>query len=328
MDTYPIDTCSLEKYYPHLNGKQLCEQYKEHLSDFKDWKEKDHACEWLVYPENIGEYLSIDETAISAGELYTLVTNKAAKGKKGALVAIVEGTASEKVIEVIEKISEDKRDRVKEVTLDLSDSMRKIVRRCFPEADRVIDRFHVQKLAYDALQEIRIAYRWDAINEETEAMEQAKLAGTKYEPKLLQNGDSKKQLLARSRYLLFKSADKWTEKQKQRAELLFELYPDLKKAYSLTHSLRMIFSKNSVKDAARLSLARWYNKVAESEFKSFNTIAATVYEHYEEILNFFINRSTNASAESFNAKIKAFRATLRGVVDMDFFLFRLTNIYA
>ena len=54
----------------------------------------------------------------------------------------------------------------------------------------------------------------------------------------------------------------------------------------------------------------------------------TVYEHYEEILNFFIDRSTNASAESFNAKIKAFRATLRGVVDIDFFLFRLTKIYA
>ena len=90
----------------------------------------------------------------------------------------------------------------------------------------------------------------------------------------------------------------------------------------------MIFSKNSVKDAARLSLAKWYNQVAESEFKSFNTIAATVYEHYEEILNFFINRSTNASAESFNAKIKSFRATLRGVVDVGFFLFRLTKIYA
>jgi transposase len=123
---------------------------------------------------------------------------------------------------------------------------------------------------------------------------------------------------------LFKSADKWTDKQKHRAELLFELYPDMKKAYSL----RMIFAKNTFKNAARLSLARWYNQVAESEFKAFNTIAATVYEHYEEILNFFINRSTNASAESFNAKIKAFRATLRGVVDIDFFLFRLTKIYA
>jgi transposase len=90
----------------------------------------------------------------------------------------------------------------------------------------------------------------------------------------------------------------------------------------------MIFNRNTIKDAARLSLARWYNQVAESEFKSFNTIAATVYEHYDEILNFFINRATNASAESFNAKIKAFRGSLRGVVDTTFFLYRLKNIYA
>ena len=306
----------------------MCEQYKEHLSDYKNWKEKDHASEWLVFPANMGEYLSIDETAFSEGELYTIVTNKSAKGKKGSIVAIVEGVESEKVIKAIEKIPEDKREQVKEVTLDLSDSMRKIVRRCFAKASQVIDRFHVQKLAYDALQEIRIAHRWDAVNEETEAMEQAKLAGKKYESVLLANGDSKKQLLARSRYLLFKSADKWTDKQKQRAKLLFDLYPDIKKAYSLTHSLRMIFSKNAIKNAARLSLARWYNLVAEAEFKSFNTISATIYEHYEEILNFFNNRATNAAAESFNAKIKAFRATLRGVVDIDFFLFRLTNIYA
>jgi transposase len=90
----------------------------------------------------------------------------------------------------------------------------------------------------------------------------------------------------------------------------------------------MIYAKNTMKDVARLSLARWYNKVAESEFKSFNTIAGTIYEHYDEILNFFVNRSTNASAESFNAKIKAFRASLRGVIDIKFFLFRLTKIYA
>jgi len=298
------------------------------LSDFKNWEAKEHAQEWLVFPENVGEYLSIDETSVSNGELYTIVTNKAAKGRKGAIVAIVSGTESAKVIEALERIPEEILCKVKEVKLDMADSMRKIVRRCFPNAIRVIDRFHVQKLAYDAMQEIRIAHRWDAINEETEAMEQAKLANQKYIPQILENGDSKKQLLARSRYLLFKSADKWTDKQKQRAKLLFELYPDIKKAYSLTHSLRLIFSLNTVKDAARLSLARWYNQVADSEFKAFNTIAATVYEHYEEILNFFINRSTNASAESFNAKIKAFRANLRGVIDVDFFLFRLTKIYA
>jgi transposase len=142
----------------------LREHYKEHSSDFNEREEKERASEWLVFPDNIGQYPSIDETSVSDGELYTTVTNKAAKGKKGVIVAIVEGTASEKVVEVLEKIPEDKRERVKEVTLDLSASMRKIVRRRFPKANRVIDRFHVQKLTYDALQEIRIARRWDAGN--------------------------------------------------------------------------------------------------------------------------------------------------------------------
>ena len=107
-----------------------------------------------------------------------------------------------------------------------------------------------------------------------------------------------------------------------------EACPDLKEAYSLTHSLRMTFSRNTAKDTARLSLARWYNKVDGSGFKSFNVIAGTLYEHYDEVLNFFVNRATNAFAESFNAKIKAFRASLRGVTDIRFFLFRLTRLYA
>ena len=50
--------------------------------------------------------------------------------------------------------------------------------------------------------------------------------------------------------------------------------------------------------------------------------------HYQTILNYFDNRSTNASAESFNAKIKAFRSKFRGVRCVEFFLFRLTNLYA
>jgi transposase len=327
LDTTPVPVQTLEKFY-HVNGAQLARHYKEHLSDYSRWEQKEHAHEWLLFAENMGTRVSIDETSVSDGELYTILTNKDAKGKKGAIIAIVKGTAAEEVIKVLERLPQEKRSQVEEVTLDMADSMRKIVRRCFPNAIRVIDRFHVQKLACEALQEIRIAHRWDAINEETEAMKKAKLSGEKYHPKLLENGDSHKQLLARSRYLLFKSADKWTDKQKQRAHLLFERYPDIEKAYSLTHSLRMIYAKNTVKDAARLSLAKWYNQVAAAEFKSFNTIAATIYEHYDEVLNFFIHRSTNASAESFNAKIKAFRASLRGVTDINFFLFRLSNIYA
>ena len=90
----------------------------------------------------------------------------------------------------------------------------------------------------------------------------------------------------------------------------------------------MIFSKNTIKEAARLLLVRWYNNVENEGLHSFNVIASTFYEHYDEILNFFNNRSTNAMAESFNSKIKLFRANLRGVADKKFFLFRIAKLFA
>ena len=91
--------------------------------------------------------------------------------------------------------------------------MRKIVCSCFPNAIRVIDRFHIQKLACEAVQDIRIKHRWDAIQEANDDMEDAKLNGREYVPFRYENGDTRKELLARSRYLLFKSGDKWTASQ-------------------------------------------------------------------------------------------------------------------
>lgn len=327
METSQVTCRTLEKFY-HIDGHLFEKQYKEVLSGYREWEQLSHADEWLLFPENIGERLAIDESSLSNGELYTFITNRDAKTRTGSLVAVVAGTKSEDIISVLEQIDEEKLSIVKEVTLDLSDSMRKVIRSVFPNAQRVIDRFHIQKLACDALQEMRIKHRWDAIQQANNDMENAKLDGTAYIPFRFSNGDTRKELLIRSRYLLFKSADKWSDKQKERASILFHEYPDIKKAYSLCHSLRMIFTKNHTKETARLAMAKWYNQVAEAEFKSFNVIAATFYEHYDEILNFYNNRSSNAMAECFNSKIKLFRANLRGVIDKKFFLFRLANLYA
>ena len=263
-----------------------------------------------MFPENIGPHLAIDESSLSGGELYTFVTNRDRHTGEGSLVAVVSGTKLEDVIRMLKQIDEEERMKVKEVTLDLSDSMRRIVSVAFPKAQRVIDRFHIQKLACDAVQEIHVAHRWDALQQSNEEMEECKQTGRPYVPFRFSNGDTCPELLIRSRYLLFKSADRWTEKQKERAKILFEEYPDIKMAYGLSHSLRLIFSKNTIKDAARLSMARWYNRVDDSRMKQFNVIAATFYEHYDEILNFYNNRASNAAAESFNAKIKLFRANL------------------
>ncbi|WP_417943169.1 ISL3 family transposase [Flavobacterium sp. RS13.1] len=257
-----------------------------------------------------------------------MLTNKSGKGRKGTIVAMIAGTKAETVIGVIEKIPLKQRNLVKEITLDMAGNMGLIAKKCFANATRVTDRFHVQKLAAEALQEIRIKYRWQAIDQENDAIEKAKKSKVNFESKTLSNGDTLKQLLARSRYFLYKSKSKWTQNQIERATLLFELYPDIQKGYNLTEELRGIFENTTDKIIGFAKLARWHEKVDQSGFKSFGTISRTIMNHYQTILNYFDNRSTNASAESFNAKIKAFRSKFRGVRNIEYFLFRLTNIYA
>jgi len=292
------------------------------------WDQKGHASDWLLFPDNIGPFLSMDETSLSQGELYTIVTNKEAKGKKGSLVAIVKGTVSEVVISILQKIPKKIREQVKEITIDLAPTMKLIAKRSFPKATIVSDRFHVQKLAYDAVQELRIKYRWEAIDQENKERDLAKQMGEKFIPNLLENGDTIKQLLARSRYLLFKSQEKWTSNQRYRAELLFKYYPKIEQAYKLSRKLAAVYNQKTIKQIAYKKLALWYNDVEKAGFKSFNVIANTIKNHYDNILNYFNNRSTNASAESFNAKVKALRRQFRGVRYIDFFLYRLSMIYA
>ena len=328
INTKANDCNTIAGFYG-INGKKLQRQFKDYLSDFKQWEEKAHANEWLLFPENIGSHLSIDEVALSKGELYTIVTNKKAKGKAGSIIAIIAGTKAEQVTHHLYKIPSTKRNKVKEITLDMANSMKLIVKRCFPKAIQVTDRFHVQKLALDALQDIRIKHRWEAIEKENNDIKEAKSKNKVYSAETFTNGDTLKQLLARSRYLLYKTQTDWTEKQQQRAVILFEKYPDIKKAYGICQKLRNLFNNKTIsKQIAYTKLAHWFKEVEELGFKAFNIVANSISLNYQSILNYFDNRSTNASAESFNAKIKAFRAQFRGVRNVEFFLYRLTQIFA
>ena len=98
MDTSPTTCRTLEQYY-HVNSNTLDKQYKDVLSDYRTWSEIEHADEWLVFPDNIGRNLAIDETSMSNGELHTIVTNRDRHGKDQCLVAIVKGVKSEDVIQ-------------------------------------------------------------------------------------------------------------------------------------------------------------------------------------------------------------------------------------
>ncbi|MCQ2289463.1 MAG: transposase [Muribaculaceae bacterium] len=98
--------------------------------------------------------------------------------------------------------------------------------------------------------------------------------------------------------------------------------------YNLYLKLVDIFNRKSKPAEARLNLARWYNEVEKFGDDTFNKVLETFENHYVTIINYFEDRLTNASAESFNAKIKAFRAQFRGVGGIKFFMYRLATLYS
>ncbi len=103
----------------------------------------------MLLPRNATASLSIDELALTHGELDTIITNKEAKGRKGTIVAMIKGTQVEDIIVILNQLPERLRYQVKQVTLDMAANMQLAIKRCFPRADRVTDCFLVQKLAYE-----------------------------------------------------------------------------------------------------------------------------------------------------------------------------------
>jgi transposase (fragment) len=316
-----------------VNGDTLRRLYKYKLSGYTQWegmrKTRYGEVAYVAYPQNCGPYLSIDETALSKDELFTIVTNKDAHGGPGTLVAMLYGAKSDAIISVLEEaIPLWRRLKVKEVTCDLSSAMMEAVRVSFPSCYIVNDRFHVQQLFNEAMDELRIDIRHEVRRREADAQEMCREAGVEFVPMKYRNGETLPQILLRTKRALMVSEDRWTPSQRVRMGILFDNYPIMQQAYDVMQNLRCIFNEKTDHIKAGMKLMNWFNDVAALGRESFNTVIRTFKNNYRTILNYFRRRSTNASAESFNAKIKMFRAQLRGVSDPLFFIFRLTKLFA
>lgn len=356
METYPIPARSLERYYK-VDGRTLERCFKEHLSGFSEWEQTEHASDWVLLSENIGTHLSIDES-MHNNDLFTFLSNKEGHGRHGTLIAAVRGTKAEDVVKILKQIPEAERNAVEEVTMDFSDSMYSIVRQSFPNATIVIDCFHIMKRLVDGLDEMRMRLKRKAIAEQNKEKRefdkkraQRKKARAYYKknhtrkrgekrgrprlranemfrPTVLANGDTKVELFTRGRYILPKSGEKWTERQKERATMMFDFCPKLKEAHSLVCKLRCIFrDKKLTKETAKGRLHDWYKEVSASSIKEIIAARDCIKQKEDEVLNYFINFSTNAAAESLNSKMKAFRSELRGVRDLPFYLYRCCLIF-
>ena len=94
---------NIASYYG-INSQKLQRHYKHKVSGYKQWNQLAHAQDYLIYPANITDKLSIDEVSLSKGELYTFVTNKNTNVKnKKSVVAVINGTEASVIQSVLEE---------------------------------------------------------------------------------------------------------------------------------------------------------------------------------------------------------------------------------
>ena len=253
------------------------------------------------------------------GEGYTIIHNP----ETGKIALMAMTTKLEGLKKALDKIPSKIRRNVKTITKDLAMNYDWLARQYFLFADRVADKFHVLQMGFEGLQSIRIRIRQDILTAERTSAEIKKLIKTKR----FENEETVKELLARSRGLLFKFPHQWSDRQLERAHILFREYPEIQDAYLLMLEFRRFYnSKDTV--TAIDKLQKWRLNIQASGISEMQNFAHQVDSHRADILNYFDKKKTNASAEGLNSHLQRFFMNNYGIRNRDFFHFRIKLLFS
>jgi len=259
----------------NIDSKKIRRWYKDVLSGFTELGESsihEYDIEFqdklsgeiknifvpICIPENIGEDMCIDEKQIGES-FFTIISNR----ETGKLAFMSDTTRSLELFEASEPIRKQLA-QVKIINRDLAGCYRSFSNQVMPNAEQVGDKFHVVKLLLDAQQSVRIGekrkietakreFHKAFKKTEKERKDTCQKKGKKYKrqkfvykEKVLPNSETPSEILRRSRYLLYKFPEQWTQKQKARANVLFLEFPNLEKAYNLSIKFRNWYSKKNI----------------------------------------------------------------------------------
>jgi len=334
VDSRPVNFSTIGAFY-QLPGKTIYTWYRQCLSGYPEavasgqWgkdnftgSDKKQKIVPVLRLENIGEEMAIDEKMIDE-EFYTVFTNR----QTGKIAMLAETLRVEELGALIDKMGQTKQ-IVKEITADLSPTYERFCTQSFPQATVIADKFHVVKHIIEAVQSMRLRLK----QEELSALPVSKKQRRQVEQSTkLINGETRIELLTRSRYLLFKRQASWTHSQQKRAQLLFETYPALQVAYQLCEQLRhWLDRKNIGKKEWELEkeLIEWYEAAEHQKLPEIENLIRLIGNNEQKIMNYFISGKTNAKAEAMNSKIQRFITANYGVRDTDFFMYRLAKYYS
>lgn len=187
---------------------------------------------------------------------------------------------------------------IKVVNLDMWEPYTLAVKAKLPHARVVVDRFHVMKNLNHCLTMARREIQRTASNEV-------------------------KEQLKGSRWVLVKNQNNLNEKQRAKLEGLYQISPDLKVCHQLKEQFRTIFETITNREQARVALRRWMKQVEKQSVIALQSFLVTLKNWFELILNYFLERWTNAFAEGINNKIKLIKRRAFGFTNFDHFRLRI-----
>lgn len=244
--------------------------------------------------------IAIDEFSVRKGHQYfTIVMDL----KSGAIVYAAPGKG-ENALKNFWKRLRGSKARVQAVATDMASAYYAAVRKNLPQATHVFDRFHIVKLMNDKLTQLRRELQREA----EDLLQKAVLKGTRW--LLLKHPDN----LVRDR----------NEHQRLRAAL--QLNESLATAYYLKEDLRQIWEQDSRREAERF-LSDWCARARASGIKVLQTMAKTLQEHRNGILNWYRHPISTGPLEGTNNKIKTLKRQAYGYRDMEYFALKLYALH-
>jgi len=311
---YQVYRFALSDYEPDKAAKKWGDKKVDRVD--RDTSEvKGERTVYICESNNVGPYMCLDDKEIN-GKTFTILSNL----QTGKIALMIDSIQSKELGQALRYLGASIT-MIQMINCDMAPGYLKFIRENLPQAQIVIDKFHVIKHVYDAVQQTRLLIRKQLF----EQMPKGKR--TKEDEQLLSDLEQ----LKKSRTPLSRARALWSEEQTQLMEHLFQKHTTLEQAYELAQDFRKWYQKeNSYKRYLQLNkeLNVWFEKVEKSKLKTFDTCVKMIQKHEEEIMSYFQKNQTNAKAERLNGKIKRFMSNNYGTRDLDFTLYRIKGYFA
>ena len=317
-----------------IKPKYLYQVYRFALSDYdkekqaKTWNDKKvervdeqtgeikgERTVYIAKAENICESMCLDDKEIN-GKSFSILSNQ----KTGKIAFMMDSVRSYELEKGFAFLG-DNIHKIKTMNCDMAPSYLKFIRENLPQSAIIVDKFHVMKYVYDAVQQVRMEVRKNIFEQLPKGQRR------RSDDILLSDLEQ----LKKSKIPLSRSEDLWNEDQIELMKILFSKHPKLKKAYDLSQEFKVWYSKdNSQKGYLQVNkeLNNWLEALEKSEVKQFDSCAKMIKKHENEIMNYFKSPQTNAKAERLNGKIERFLSNNYGTRDLDFTLYRIKGYFA